>query len=92
MSSQESPDLVSPGRTVTVEDIRSLTGAATPHFAQQVRDRVLKLIAGLPADDPVRIEGESAAERLAELGRSGEVRGTPNEPTLEPLDSVARGD
>lgn len=92
MSSHESPDRSAAGHTVTVDDIRSLTGAATPHFAQQVRDRVLKLIAGLAEDDPARIEGEAQAARLAELGRTGEVRGTPNEPTLEPLDSVAPGD
>ena len=92
MSSHESPDLTRPGHSVTLDDIRSLTGAATPHFAQQVRDRVLRLIADLAQDDPVRVEGERQAQRLAELGRTGEVRGTPNEPTLEPLDSVIRED
>lgn len=92
MSSHESPDLSADGHRVTVDEIRALTGAATPHFAQQVRDRVLRLISDLPEDDPARIEGEAQAERLAGLGRTGEVRGTPNEPTLEPLDSVVRED
>jgi hypothetical protein len=36
--------------------------------------------------------GEQEIERLAAIGKSGEVRGTPNEPTLEPLDSVTKED
>jgi hypothetical protein len=92
MSSHESPDLLGPDRKVTVDDIRTLTGAATPHFALQVRDRVKRLIADLPVDDPARIEGEAQVERLTGLGRSGDVRGTANEPTLQPLDSVTRED
>ena len=92
MSSHESPDLLSPGHRVSVDDIRTLTGAVTPHFALQVRERVKRLIADLPEGDPARIEGEVQIERLTELGRSGEVRGTPNEPTLQPLDSVTQED
>jgi hypothetical protein len=90
MSSHESPNLSDPRHTVTADDIRSLTAAATPHFALQVRERVSKLISDLPADSPVRIAGEEQIERLAALGNSGEVRGTQNEPTLEPLNSVTR--
>ena len=92
MSSHESPELLGPDRKVTVDDIRTLTGAVTPHFALQVRERVKRLIADLPLDDPARIEGEVQIDRLTELGRSGEVRGTQNEPTLHPLDSVTRED
>ena len=37
---------------VTVEDVRQLMGASTPHFALQLRNRIAKLIAGLPAGPP----------------------------------------
>lgn len=90
MSSHESPQLSDPAHRVTVDDVRALTGAVTPHFALQVRERVRKLIAGLPEEDPARIAGEDQIKRLTELGRSGEVRGTQNEPTLDPLGSVTK--
>ena len=92
MSSYESPELSSPNHRVTVEDIDKLTGATTPHFALQVRERIKKLIADLPADDPARLAGDQAIARLSGLGSSGEVRGTPHEPTLTPLDSVTQDD
>ena len=38
--------------TVTVEDVRQLMGASTPHFALQLRNRIAKLIADLPARAP----------------------------------------
>jgi hypothetical protein len=61
---------------VTVEDVRALTGAVTPHFALQVRNRVRRLIEGLPGDHPARAEGQRAIARLEELaGHSGEPRG-----------------
>jgi len=44
MSEAERPELLDPSHEVTVEDIRALTGAATPHFALQVRNRVRRLI------------------------------------------------
>jgi hypothetical protein len=61
---------------VTVEDIRELTGAATPHFALQIRDRLVHLIDGLAPDDPARVEGERAIERLERLAREGQTSGT----------------
>lgn len=79
----------SPARKPTIDDIRALLGAATPHFALQVRNRVARLIAGLPADDPVRVFGEAELRRLTDLGYAGETRGTPAEPDLAPLASVA---
>ena len=60
MSGAERPDRLAPGHRVTVEDIRELVGAATPHFALQIRDRVARLIEDLPPGDPARIEGERA--------------------------------
>ena len=92
MSGSESPELSDPTHRVTVEDISRLASASTPHFALQVRDRISRLISQLPDDDPARIEGERQINRLADLGRSGEVRGTDNEPTIEPLRSVTKQD
>ena len=77
MSEAESPDLLAPGHQVTAEDVRALTGAVTPHFALQVRNRVRRLIDPLPADHPARIEGERKIAELEELARySGEPRGS----------------
>ncbi len=76
MSEAERPDRLAPGRKATVEDIRALAGPSTPHFALQVRNRIERLIEGLPADDPVRREGETQIARLEELARhSGDPRG-----------------
>jgi hypothetical protein len=59
-----------------VDDIRALAGPATPHFALQIRNRIRRLIEGLPADDPARREGERQIARLEDLARhSGEPRG-----------------
>lgn len=88
MSQAEDPRRADPGHTVTVEDVRELMGASTPHFALQLRNRIAALIAPLAADDPARIEGEREIERLTALGRSGEVRGHAAEPGLAPLSSV----
>ena len=74
MSEAERPELLD--REVTVEDIRALTGAATPHFALQVRNRVRKLIEPLPEGHPARIAGERAIAQLDDLAEhSGEPRG-----------------
>lgn len=76
MSEVERPDRLS-GREITVDDVRALAGPATPHFALQIRNRIRRLIAGLPEDSPARAEGERQIERLTELaGHSGEPRGT----------------
>ena len=76
MSDAERPELLSPEHEVTVDDIRALTGAATPHFALQVRNRVRRLIEPLPRDHAAWIEGERAIAELEDLARhSGEPRG-----------------
>ena len=75
-------------REVTVDDVRQLMGASTPHFALQLRNRIAKLVRGLPADHPARLEGEREIRRLTALGYTGEVRGTPSEDGLEPLPSL----
>jgi hypothetical protein len=74
MSEAERPDRL--GRQVTIEDIRALAGPSTPHFALQVRNRIQRLIEGLPEDDPVRREAEIQIARLEELAQhSGDPRG-----------------
>lgn len=88
MSEAETPERHEPDHRVTVEDVRQLMGASTPHFALQLRNRIQRLIAGLAADDPARIEGEREIARLTELGLSGEVRGHRGEDGLPPLRSV----
>jgi hypothetical protein len=76
VSEAERPDRLAAGSSVTIEDIRALAGPATPHFALQIRNRIRRLIDGLPVDDPVRIEGERHIARLEELAQhSGEPRG-----------------
>jgi hypothetical protein len=76
--------------TVTVEDVRQLMGASTPHFALQLRQRIRNLIRGLPEDHPARIEGEREIARLDKLAFVGEVRGHTAEPGLAPLPSLGR--
>ena len=78
-------------REVTVEDVRQLMGASTPHFALQLRNRIANLIAGLPAEHPARIEGEREIDRLERLGFSGETRGEPGEGDEPPLPSLDIG-
>jgi hypothetical protein len=52
---------------VTVDDVRQLMGASTPHFALQLRERIRALIRELPGDHPARIEGEREIARLDRL-------------------------
>ena len=75
MSESERTDLLQPGHEVTADDIRALAGPATPHFALQIRNRIRRLIAPLPADHPARLEGDRRILELEELARqSGDPR------------------
>jgi hypothetical protein len=76
-------------REPTIEDLRQLMGASTPHFALQLRNRIANLIEGLPVDNPVRREGEREIERLDRLAVEGEHRGTKSEGLVE-LPSLKR--
>jgi hypothetical protein len=89
VSQAEHPDRLREGRQVTVEDVRQLMGASTPHFALQLRERIRALIRSLPSDHPARIEGEREIARLDRIAFTGEVRGHEAEPGLEPLPSVS---
>ena len=75
--------------SVSVEDVRQLMGASTPHFALQLRNRIAKLIADLPADDPARLEGEREIARLEALGFSGEIRGEGAHELEHPMPSLS---
>jgi hypothetical protein len=88
MSQAEHPDRVAADHEVTIEDVRQLMGASTPHFALQLRERIRKLIRGLPEDHPARLEGEREIARLDKIAYVGEVRGHPAEGGMVPLPSL----
>jgi hypothetical protein len=91
VSQAENPSRLLRERTgeVSVEDVRELMGASTPHFALQLRNRLARLIAGLPEGDPARIEGEREIVRLERLGFSGETRGQDRNEGEQPMPSLS---
>lgn len=93
VSQAEDPTLLAKERTheVSVEDVRRLTGASTPHFALQLRNRIAALIAGLPAAHPARLEGEREIARLERLGLEGETRGEAADTGERPMPSLTAG-
>jgi hypothetical protein len=54
----------------TLEDIDVLLGAATPHFAYQIRQRVARLVADLPSDHPVKVYASEGLAKLDQLGHT----------------------
>jgi hypothetical protein len=88
MSQAEHPDRLRADHEPTVEDVRQLMGASTPHFALQLRERIRVLIRGLPIGHPARVEGEREIARLDEIAFVGEIRGHGAEDGLTPLPSV----
>jgi hypothetical protein len=74
---------------VTLEDVRQLMGASTPHFALQLRNRIANLIAGLDPAHPARVEGEREIARLERLGIDGETRGEAPGDGERPLPSLS---
>jgi hypothetical protein len=73
VSEFEQPDRLE--REPTLEDVRQLMGASTPHFALHIYNRIRTLIEGLPAEHPARVEGEREMARLEELAHGSERRG-----------------
>ena len=91
MSEAEHPARLRKGHEVTVEEVRQLFGASTPHFALQLRNRIQTLITPLPADHPARVEGEREVTRLNRLAFGAETRGpaaVEGEGVLPPLKST----
>ncbi len=88
MAEAEQPQRLRPEHRVTVDDIRQLMGASTPHFALQLRNRIAKLIRDLPEGDPARELGMGEIARLERLGFTGEVRGTEPQDGEKTLRSV----
>ncbi|MDX6650050.1 MAG: hypothetical protein QOJ97_2001 [Solirubrobacteraceae bacterium] len=88
MSEAEHPDRLAAEHDVTVQDVRALMGASTPHFALQLRNRIAKLIRGLPPGHPARVEGEKEIQRLDRLSVTGETRGEDLAEDLDPLPSL----
>jgi len=88
MSQAEHPDRLQAGHETTVEDVRQLMGASTPHFALQLRERIRGLIRNLPPGHPARVEGEREIARLDEIAFVGEIRGHAAEDGLAPMPSV----
>jgi len=89
MSQFEDPRRLRPEHHVTLDDVRALMGASTPHFAMQLRTRIWKLIKDLPHDSPARIEGEREIARLNEIAFDGEIRGHTAEDGLTPMPSLS---
>jgi hypothetical protein len=87
VSGAERPDRLAPGHEATVEDVRELMGAATPQFALQLRGRIRRLIEGLPADSPARVEGERGIAHLERIAADGQGSGPVQENEL-PLPSL----
>ncbi len=91
MSQAEDPRRLSRKQSaheVSVEDVRQLMGASTPHFALQLRNRIANLTADLPPEHPARVEGEREIARLERLGVEGETRGEGAAEGERPLPSL----
>jgi hypothetical protein len=89
VSEAEIPIRQAPDHEVTIEDVRQLMGASTPHFALQIRGRIARLIRRLPPDHPARVEGEREIARLERLALDGEFRGMRHEEGIPPLPSLS---
>jgi hypothetical protein len=92
MAEAEQPERLGHDRRVTVDDVRQLMGASTPHFALQLRNRIRTLVRSLPADDPARLLGEQEIARLERIAFTGETRGEPEQPGQRSLRSVSDHD
>jgi hypothetical protein len=69
------------------DELSALIGAATPHFALQIRDRVRDLMVSLPPDHPRQDELRRHVDRLERLALYGEA-GEPEQVDLPPRPSM----
>ena len=74
----------------TEEELAMLVGAAVPHFALQIRDRVAAFAAALPPSHPRQKELAAQIARLERLAIAGEAAGV-SEPDLPARPSVIPG-
>ncbi|HJZ61126.1 MAG TPA: hypothetical protein VKD47_03105 [Miltoncostaeaceae bacterium] len=77
----------------TEDDLKQMVGAATPHFALQIRDRVRDYAASLPADHARQAEMAAHVEYLERLAYTGEHADEarpdlPPRPSLRPPDGT----
>ncbi|MFY9265831.1 MAG: hypothetical protein WAO61_10465 [Solirubrobacterales bacterium] len=84
MSEHENPDRRDRAHSVGLDDVRALAGAATPHFSLQIRNRLLRLVEPLAANDPARLLAEREIARLDRLAVEGE-RGPKGGSDLKPI-------
>ena len=89
MSQSESPARMDPRHRVTVEDVRQLMGASTPHFALQLRDRIARVDRRPRARRPGAVLGEREIARLEALAFDGELRGAGAQDGQHGLPSLA---
>ena len=78
MAEAEQPERLGHDRQVTVDDVRQLMGASTPHFALQLRNRIRTLIRGAAARGPgaaARRAGDRAARAARLHGRDARRAG-----------------
>ena len=92
------PDFSLPGidgKTYTLADFKSAKLLMVAFLSNHCPDshaaenRIKKLVAGLPADHPVRLYAAAEMAKLEQLGFTGEVRGTPEQPGMGALASVS---
>lgn len=80
----------------TRDDVDAIVGPATPHFAYQLRARVLELVEDLPENHEVRRYAEEKAELLDRLGyassKAEEVRESETRIGWETIPSAAPAD
>jgi hypothetical protein len=69
------------------DELAQLVGAATPHFALQIRERVASFAKSLPQDHPRQAELQLQLERLERLASGGETGGSSG-PDLPPRSSL----
>jgi hypothetical protein len=72
MSEFEKPGLSNAGHAVTVDDVRALAGAATPHFSLHIRNRLRRLVAPLAPNDPARLLANVEIAKLEKLAVEGQ--------------------
>jgi hypothetical protein len=81
----------------TFADVDALVGPATPHFAYQLRARVVELVADLPPEHDVRRYAERQVELLDRLGHASSKaaegpREAPSRPGWDRIPSAAPAD